>query len=935
MLLRLLYEKDPAHFDLKYWTDSASLTSAAVTSFSITAADGFMIARSIDYHGPPLYLGDREGFVDLNYKNDDILHISAVQRGRIGGDALIKATRRLRGPDGRFAGVITASIDPNDIVKFFDMTQLGIHGTVTLRNGDSVFLAVRGLSSRVIGQKVSAPQLEQGLAKGSSGFYWGGGAIDGVSRLVAFRRSETTPLILAAAIGEEEVFATYVRQRTIYLGVATLLSLILMAAVAWDIGRVFRLDEAQRAMEEMIERFKSATEHMSQGLSMFDKQQRLVAYNSKYLEIYNIAPGGLHLGSSLEEFIERRKAAGSLSDGVEEYVRNVRERLASGQALFSIDTVAKGRIIHMTFRLKADGGWVATHEDVTDRRNAERELLRVKNFLDTIIQNLPMPVVIKDAVSRKVLLVNRAYTRLHGVAAAAVVGATMTDVFPADLARRIAEDDDKAMLSDSGITSVEFSVETPELGGRVVMVNRFVVRDVDGRPEYLISLVEDATDRKNNEARINQLAHYDPLTGLMNRTLFRERLEGIVARYRRDGAPFAIFMLDLDRFKHVNDAYGHHSGDVLLKAAAKRIRDSVREGDLAARLGGDEFALVVLSGREDFEVGCQNLAKRLVDVIGRPYDLEGRQVNVGCSIGVALPSPHGERSDELLRAADLALYKAKNSGRDCFHFYSDDLKAEADQRNVLENDLRQAIWREEFELFYQPVVATDTGRVAAVEALLRWRHPTLGLVMPDNFIPLAEESGLIVRLGEWVMARACHDAKSMPADVRVAINISPVQFAKSSVVDAVIFALVDADLPPERLEVEITETVLLRDSAQNLEALQQLQNVGVSIALDDFGVGYSSLSYLTSFPFNKVKIDKSFVAKADRREATAIITSIVQLAKSLDLKACAEGIETEIQASDMQGLGIELCQGYLFGKPMPLAQLDFDRSYKFGKRNAA
>jgi diguanylate cyclase (GGDEF)-like protein/PAS domain S-box-containing protein len=934
LLLRLLYEKDPGHFDLKYWTHSAALTSATVTAFIAAGADGFMVAAS-NYSGPPLYFGDRNDFVAIKNRTDDILQISAVQSGRISGDAVIKVTRRLQDRDGRFAGVITASIDPNAIVKFFDMAQLGIHGTVSLRTSDRVILAVRGLPSSSIGQTVSAPQLEQGLAKGSSGFYWGGGAIDGVSRLIAFRKSENVPLILVAAIGEDDVFASYSRQRTIYFGVATLLSLILIATAAWDIGRVSRLDKAQRAIEEMVERFKSATENMPYALSMFGKDQRLVACNSKYQQLYNLPPDVLHAGCSFQEFIERLVAAGIVAGNAQDYVDKMRVRLPSDAHVQSLDVIIAGRTIQITSRFKDDGGWVSTHMDVTDSRNAEKELLRVKNFLDTIIQNLPMPIVIKDAWSRKVLLINRAYSRLHGVSADAIVGATMADVFPADLAQRIAADDDKAMQSDNGTTSVEFNVETPEFGGRVILANRFVVRDTDGRPEFLISLVEDATDRKNNEARINQLAHYDPLTGLMNRALFREQLEGIFARQRRDGSPFAIFMVDLDRFKHVNDAYGHHSGDVLLKAVAKRLRDSIREGDLAARLGGDEFALIVRSGQDDFKAGCERLASRLIDVVGRPFELEERQVTVGCSIGIALPSAPGERSDELLRGADLALYKAKNSGRNCFQLYSDELKAEADQRNALENDLRQAIWREEFELFYQPVVSADNGRVAVVEALLRWRHPTRGLVMPNEFIPLAEESSLIVRLGEWVMARACRDAKTMPDDVRVAINISPVQFSKSNVVDAVIFALVDADLAPERLEIEITEGVLLSDSEQNLQALRQLHNIGVSIALDDFGVGYSSLSYLTSFPFDKVKIDKSFVGKSDRREANAIIESVVQLAKSLNLKVCAEGIESEVQGSDMRGLGLDLCQGYLFGRPMPLQELNFDRGYEFGERNVA
>ncbi len=446
-------------------------------------------------------------------------------------------------------------------------------------------------------------------------------------------------------------------------------------------------------------------------------------------------------------------------------------------------------------------------------------------------------------------------------------------------------------------------------------------------PEFLISLIDDITDRRDDEAKIMRLARYDPLTGLVNRSLFREQLEELIARQRREGAQFAIFMVDLDRFKQVNDAYGHHVGDGLLKEVAKRVCDSIRDTDVAARLGGDEFALIVFGAREDLQGVCHTLAQRLVHVIGQPFDIEGKRVSIGCSVGIATYPAHGERSELLLRSADLALYKAKSAGRNCFCFYSEELKAEADRRNALENDLRQAIWREEFELFYQPVVSTVTGRIVAVEALLRWRHPILGLVPPDQFIPLAEESGLIVQLGDWALNAACRDAKLMRDDIKVAVNVSAVQFAKSNIVDSTMLALADADLAPERLEIEITETVLLRDSEQNLEALRQLQKLGVSIALDDFGVGYSSLSYLTSFPFDKVKIDRSFIARVERPEAGAVIDSIVHLAKTLKLVTCAEGIETDAQFANIRNLGIELCQGYFLGSPVPLAKLNLDCSF--------
>jgi diguanylate cyclase (GGDEF)-like protein/PAS domain S-box-containing protein len=746
--------------------------------------------------------------------------------------------------------------------------------------------------------------------------------LDGIDRFVTFRKSESVPLVLVAGTAEDEIFAPFRRQRMIYRGMAVLLTLLLAAAVAWDLNRLGRLDEARRAREVLIERFQSAIEHMPQGLSMFDREHRLVAYNSKYLQLYHLPADEFHLGITLKDFLEKRKAGGGLNGEVEDYLTSMLARHESG--VQSIDTVVNGRIVHIVSRLKGDGGWVSTHEDVTDRRQAEKELLRVKNFLDTIIQNIPMPIVIKDARTRGVLLANRAFASLHGLRQDDITGASLAGLFPDAVASRIAADDDAALNSESGKTSVEFFIDTPEHGRRAVLSERFVVRDDQGNPEFIISLVDDVTDRKTSEAKIHQLARYDSLTGLSNRSLFRDQLEELLVRQRNDGVPFAVFMLDLDRFKHVNDAYGHHIGDGLLSAVAKRIRESIRDTDIAARLGGDEFALIALGKRDELQSRSEVLAERLIQVLSAPFNIEGRQVSIGCSIGIALSPDHGERSEQLLRGADLALYKAKNSGRKRFAFYSEELKTEADRRNELENDLRQAVWRDEFELFYQPIVAAGSGQVVAVEALLRWRHPTRGLVLPDQFIPLAEESGLIVRLGEWVLCTACRDAKALRDDIKVAINISPIQFSASNLVEATTLALSEAELPAARLEIEITENVLLHDSEQNLETLRQLKKLGVSIALDDFGVGYSSLSYLTSFAFDKMKIDKSFIARAERPETGAVITSIVQLAKTLKLAICAEGVETAAQFADVRDQGIELCQGYFCGRPAPLAALKLD-----------
>ncbi len=303
-----------------------------------------------------------------------------------------------------------------------------------------------------------------------------------------------------------------------------------------------------------------------------------------------------------------------------------------------------------------------------------------------------------------------------------------------------------------------------------------------------VSTHEDITDRKNSETRIEQLAHFDALTGLANRNLFKDRVEEALARYRQHGEGFAIFILDLDKFKGVNDTLGHQSGDLVLKGVANRIKSTIRDVDFAARLGGDEFAVIVQPGNAGLCECSEALAVRLIEAVSAPYTTEGHPVVVGCSIGIAFIPQHGERIDEVLRNADLALYKSKSVGRNCFHIYSIKMKAEADQRSALEIDLREAIWGDQLDVHYQPIIELDTGRVVSVEALARWNHKTKGSIPPSEFIPVAEEAGLIVELGNWIMLKACHDAVRMPKHIKVAVNLSPVQFAKSNVVEAAMFA---------------------------------------------------------------------------------------------------------------------------------------------------
>jgi diguanylate cyclase (GGDEF)-like protein len=433
---------------------------------------------------------------------------------------------------------------------------------------------------------------------------------------------------------------------------------------------------------------------------------------------------------------------------------------------------------------------------------------------------------------------------------------------------------------------------------------------------------EDITERRRAEAEIVHLARHDALTGLANRSEFNAKLEEASRRLKRNGGTITVMMVDLDKFKAVNDTLGHPAGDELLVEVGRRLQSTVRETDVLARLGGDEFAIIQEGGSGQRE-GATALARRIISAIAEPFDLNGHQSGVGVSIGIALAPEHGTESEALLKAADLALYDAKANGRNDFRIFQCEMLEVAHAQKSAENELRTAIARDEFELHYQPVVDIKTELLCGVEALVRWRHPIRGLIAPDQFIPLAESTGLIVQLGEWVVRQACKDAALWPAHVKVAVNISAVQFKKGNLFEVILRALLETGLGPERLELEITETALLENQEAHLVTIRQLKNLGVSIALDDFGTGYSSVNYLTNFPFDKIKIDKSFTQGVlNRRDCKAVVASTLALAKGLGTVTTAEGIETEEQLRYMRQAGVDLAQGYLFGRPLPFAQLD-------------
>ncbi|MDQ2802759.1 MAG: EAL domain-containing protein, partial [Pseudomonadota bacterium] len=434
-----------------------------------------------------------------------------------------------------------------------------------------------------------------------------------------------------------------------------------------------------------------------------------------------------------------------------------------------------------------------------------------------------------------------------------------------------------------------------------------------------VTTCEDITERRRSEKRIAHMARHDALTGLPNRLLFRDRMDEAVARLGR-GEAFALLYLDLDNFKTVNDALGHAVGDQLLRAVTDRLQACLREVDTVARLGGDEFA-VILPGTANADAARQ-IARRLINVVGDRLEIGGHAIAVGVSIGVALAPGDGATADTLLMHADLALYRAKAEGRGVVCFYEPELSTRIEARRTLEADLLQALTRDEFELYYQPIVNLDSMTVVGFEALIRWNHPRHGLVPPNHFIPLAEETGLILRLGAWVLQAACAQAAGWPEPVKVAVNLSPVQFRDAGLVPCIKQALDESGLPPERLELEITEAAILRESEATLAALSEIRMLGVRIAFDDFGTGFSSLSYLHRFAFDKIKIDQSFVRDlCSSPSAAAIVRAIAGLGGSLRLVTTAEGVETAEQMRALRLVGCTEAQGYLFSKPRPNSEV--------------
>lgn len=777
---------------LKAWFIEEVRNSTQFVSFAVVDSEGTMIASTFGEKSPTQF-SDREYFIYHRTHKDKDLHIGDPIQGRSADGWLIPVTRRINHADGTFGGVAVAAINPKYFQGVYDHLNLGDNSAVVLASLKGSLLVRRPFAETNVGQDMLQSGLFAQLKQAPVGSIEMTSSTDGVRRLNSYEQGHTYPLVVAVALNMTELLAPW-RQSAIHRLAETLIIvafILLLGAFVWRATRNLAANSLK--LGETNARFGAALSNMTQGLCLFDADKTLVISNDRFREMYELPPDIVMPGTPLSVLLNYQDQRGVKGDfTVDEQIEQIPTMAHQNVA------TADGRVISIRRITVENGGWVATHEDITEQRRAEAEIV--------------------------------------------------------------------------------------------------------------------------------YLARHDVLTGLANRAEFNSKLAEASKRLKRNGGAVTVMMLDLDKFKAVNDTLGHPAGDQLLVEVGQRLRSILRETDVPARLGGDEFAIIQEGGPGQHE-GAIALALRIINAVSQPFDLNGHAASVGVSIGIAMAPEHGVETEELLKSADLALYNAKTNGRNDFRIYHTTMREMAQTQQSAESELRDAIAREEFELHYQPVVDVKTRLICGVEGLVRWRHPAKGLIAPDKFIPLAESTGLIVALGGWILQRACADAASWASQVKIAINISAVQFQKGNLFDVVLCTLVETGLAPERLELEITETSLLDNQEAHLATIRQLKNLGISMALDDFGTGYASVTYLTTFPFDKIKIDRSFTQGVlNRRDCAAVVSSVLALAQGLGTKTTAEGIETEEQFEYMRKAGVDLVQGYLFGRPVPIAELDLSNA---------
>ncbi|MBN9316703.1 MAG: EAL domain-containing protein [Devosia sp.] len=685
------------------------------------------------------------------------------------------------------------------------------------------------------------------------------------------------------------------------------------------------VDSVRKAADALL--LDAALQAVPYGFCVWSPQFKLVMFNQHYLDIYGFSRKRVRKGMTLEAIVRLSRELGNHPDQTpEEFLAGYKRELLNnrGGARAKVRELVSGdRWIETAHVFSPGLGWVVTHEDVTEEiasteiiQRRKRELERQNIRLDAAVNNISQGLCMYDARGRLVIC-NQPYQRIYNLPEHLLKPGTQLD----DILGYLFDEGMQAGVNRDAyiswrremIARGEYGKTIHELDGRTIMMQHHPMKDGGW-----VTTHEDITEQRQHEERIRHLARHDALTQLPNRVQFLEEMAAAEPGLER-GDRIAVLCIDLDHFKAVNDTLGHSLGDKLLQQVSARLWGATREDDVLARLGGDEFALLLRDIQSPGEAAA--IADRIVKAMSNPFTIDGHQLVIGTSVGIAMAPQDGDTAEILMKNADLALYRAKNEGRSTYHFFEPGMDAAIQKRRTIEAGLRLALARGEFRLVYQPLVGLKENRITCLEALLRWDSDR-GVVSPAEFIPVAEETGLIVQIGDWVLREACRTAATWPPGVRVAVNLSAVQFKNKRLFETVEAALRETGLSPARLELEITESLLLSDNEPTLKTLHRLRALGVRISMDDFGTGYSSLSYLRSFPFDKIKIDRSFMRDLKSKgDSLAIIKAVIGLGHSLGMSTTAEGIETEEQLDAVRAQGCNEVQGFLFSPPVSASKV--------------
>jgi diguanylate cyclase (GGDEF)-like protein/PAS domain S-box-containing protein len=670
---------------------------------------------------------------------------------------------------------------------------------------------------------------------------------------------------------------------------------------------------ADRAEEHHIESWRAFFVNSSRGVCMYDADKRLVIYNDRYLQLYGFNGDQIRPGMCYADIVRLAVDAGIQPDVAPDQLEAAQSSIFKSEPTAHQVGLSDGRTIQETVRPAGRDGWIAECEDVTAHVRHKLALHERNQLLDATLEHMAHGLCAFDD-NLRLIVVNRRYLDMYGLTEAdARPGTSLFELMKQSIERGVHRGGITAEQMYSDFKERLIDNKEPVLHRKLADGRVIAVRHQPMASGGWVGTYEDITERHQAEEHIAHVARHDALTELPNRLLFHEKMAAGLVRVNSSGESMAVMCLDLDNFKAVNDSLGHPIGDKLLQKVARRLCGHLGDGDTISRLGGDEFAILhPMSTLRDVE----SLARRLVGAGSEPVDVEGHEITTGISIGIAIAPQNGKTSDQLMKCADVALYQAKSQGRNTFRFFEPSMDLRLQARRALEIDLRRALSAGEFHLAYQPLINLSSNELVGFEALLRWNHPERGPVSPAEFIPVAEEIGLIIPLGQWVLRQACTEAARWPGGLKVAVNLSPVQFRGRGLLTTVTQTLAAAGLPPDRLELEITEAVLLEQNEANIGTLHQLRALGTRIAMDDFGTGYSSLSYLRRFPFDKIKIDRSFVFDSIAgQQGEAIIRTIAELGSTLGIQTTAEGIETAEQLQIVRRAGCTEGQGYLIGRP--------------------